>query len=122
MARRGKDGTAQGISKRVLREGQLCRVGGTQVEQSHGGLGDRVDGGSAGDLADVEGGPRIGAWGAWKVQRLQREQGTREHQDRIYRAGIRPRVASRALNGDAKPATGESACDHGVVASTLQRE
>ena len=84
-------------------------VGGAEVEEGGGGLGDGVDGGSAGDVAYVD----RGGWVGGEFEVGDGGEGSAEDEDGVGGAGVGPGVASGAGDGDAKAQAAEGPGDDG---------
>ena len=92
--------------------------GGTEIQLGGGAFRDGVDGGSAMEGADVEGGARVGGEG----DAGDGEQGGAEGEDGVGAAGVCPGVAAGAGDGDAKAAAAEGAVDDEGVAGAFERD
>ena len=93
---------------------ELRGVGGADVEERRGRLGDGVDGGAAGDVADVDGCLRVG--GEFEGGDLR--EGVAEQEDGVGGPGVCPGVASWAGDGDAEAEAAEGAShDCGAAAA-----
>src|SRR5271170_2283653 len=95
---------------------ELGGVGGAEVEEGGGGLGDGVDGGAARDVTDVEGEERVG--GEFEVGDF--GEGATEEEDGVGGAGVGPGVAAGAGDGDAEAQAAEGSGDGGAGASAFE--
>src|ERR1700679_2365951 len=97
---------------------ELGGVGGADVEERGGGLGDGVDRGAAGDVADVDGGERVS--GEFEGGDL--GEGVAEEKDWVGGAGVCPGVAAGAGDGDAEAQAAEGSGDDGGAAAAFERD
>ena len=97
---------------------ELGGVGGSDVEERGGGLGDGVDGGAAGDVADVD--RREGVGGEFECG----DSGEcfAEEEDGVEGAGVGPGVAAGAGDGDAEAEAAEGSGDDGGAAAAFERD
>ena len=113
---RGAERVFEEIADLGLGGEELFRVGGAEVDEGGGGLGDGVDGGSTGDVSDVEG----GAWGGGKFKVGEVSEGSAEYKDGVGGTGISPGVSSGAGDGDTEATATEATGDDGVAATTFE--
>ena len=95
---------------------ELRGVGGTDVEKGGGGLGNGVDGGAAGDVADVDGGEGVGG----EIDCGDVGEGVAEKEDGVEGAGVGPGVAAGAGDGDAEAEAAEGSGDDGGAAASFE--
>jgi len=95
---------------------ELGWVGGADVDECGGGLGDGVDGRAARDVADVYGGLGIGG----KFEGGDSGEGVAEEEDGVECAGVGPGVAAGAGDCDAEAQTAEGAGNDGGAAAAFE--
>jgi len=114
-----RDPLVEGLAEGEFGGQELVGIGGAKIEPRGRGCGDRVDGGPAGDLTDVQRGAGISVG---QIQGFECEQGTGEDEDRIGRAGVNPGMAAGAGDGNAEAAAGKSAGYDGRGASAFESD
>ncbi len=96
---------------------ELGGVGGADVQERGGRLGDGVDGGAAGDVAYVDG--CLGVGGEFEGGDL--GEGVAEQEDGVGGACVCPGVAARAGDGDAEAEAADGAGhDCGAAAAAFE--